>query len=63
MIEGNVKFNLGDIVYHRIGDNKGIVTGIVFRPGSVMYLITWQNLDEKWHHDIEFSTDQILKSE
>lgn len=61
MSEDAVKYNFGDTVAHRTNeDDIGIVTGIVYRPnGGVQYLVTWQNLEEQRHYDIELCEPKL----
>lgn len=54
----SVKFNLGDVVYLKIrNDRPGMVTGIMFRPAGVSYYVEWGS-GETSHFDIEL-TKQI----
>lgn len=55
-------FHLGQTVYHRLaGEDRepGIVTGIMIRPGSVSYLVTWPNRVEQSHYAMELSTEFV----
>jgi heat shock protein HspQ len=54
------KFNLGDIVYHRVSEEKGIVTGIMYRPHGVVYYVTWDHNSEGAAWDVELSSEKIL---
>jgi hypothetical protein len=57
----SVKFKLGQTVYFVAGEQRGILTGIVFRPSHVMYLVTWGNdLSERWHNECELSAEQSV---
>lgn len=54
-----VKFQLGDIVYLKIRpDDAGMVTGIMFRPGIVIYKVTWSFAGECDHYDLELTTEK-----
>ena len=60
----SVKFNHGDVVYLKIcPDEAGMVTGILFRPSSVTYYVTWGSGNEYTHYDIELTKDKIFASE
>lgn len=50
-------FNLGDIVYMVVDqEGPGMVTGIVFRPHGITYLVTWGDSHETSHYDIELTS-------
>lgn len=54
-----VKFSIGQRVYHLCAkENVGIVTGILFRPHGVIYLVTWSDVTERYHFEIELSAEQ-----
>lgn len=57
-------YDIGDIVYHRLQpEAKGMVTGILFRPGRHFYLVTWDSLDEKEAYDVELSDERCFGEE
>jgi len=60
MITDGVKFNLGETVYLMLDrDKSGMITGITFRPSSVMYLVAWtHDFSERSHFDIELTTEK-----
>jgi hypothetical protein len=57
----NFDFKLGDIVYHRMNDdkNKGMITAINFRMTGVLYEVTWGSNNSSWHYQMEL-TDEYL---
>jgi hypothetical protein len=58
-----VKFAIGELVYLKIlPDDPGIVTGILFRPHSQLYFITWGDLNETTHYDIELTTKKLFEA-
>lgn len=54
-----VKFNLGDTVYLKLNPSEPcMVTGILFRPGHIIYKLTWKNASETNHYDMELTTEK-----
>lgn len=51
------KYNLGQTIFLRHGDEKGIVTGVTFIPGSCLYTITWADGSSGDHFVIELTDD------
>jgi hypothetical protein len=53
-------FNLGEIVYLRVSSrSKGIINGFTIREGLVpMYLVQWDDFDEKTHTATELTTEK-----
>lgn len=60
MMKDVVKFQIGQTVYHKLNsEHPGIVTGILFRPSSVIYIITWGcDKNEKYHYDVEITEEK-----
>ena len=57
----SVKFNHGDIVYLKVNpDEAGMITGILFRPHSITYFITWGNANETTHYDVELTKEKAF---
>ena len=55
----SVKFNMGETGYLRTnGDGMGIITGLLFRPNSVEYYVSWGDCTETKHYDIELSLER-----
>jgi len=52
------EYQLGQIVYLKVGDMKGIVTGILQRPGAIIYVIGWSDGTEGWHYEMELSESE-----
>lgn len=57
MTRETVKFKLGDIVYRKVDpEDKGMITGIIFRPTGVLYGVSWKDGEETTCYDIELTT-------
>jgi hypothetical protein len=55
----SVKFELEEIVFLRIDEeSKGIVTGIIFRPTGIMYMVTWGISNEQHHYEGELTREK-----
>jgi hypothetical protein len=50
-----VLFQLGQTVYHKADQKKGIITGIVFRSIGIVYIVTWAGQEDKYHYEIELT--------
>ncbi len=53
-------FAFGDVVYHRVREDKvaGIITGFHIRPTSIVIAVTWgDNLAETMHYFHELTTE------
>ena len=60
----SVKFNHGDVVYLKVKpDEAGMVTGILFRPQSICYYVTWGNSSETTHYDVELTKEKAFVNE
>jgi hypothetical protein len=52
-------FQIGQIVYHKVSlsdegrPDRGIVTGVLVRPTSIMFYVTWTSHRETLHYDLE----------
>lgn len=57
-----LKFSLGDTVYHKVAEDHGMVTGILFRPIGVIYKVTWPSGAEVDHYEMELSTERIFSN-
>ena len=55
-----LKFEFGETVFHKVDpDNPGMITGVSIRPGGVTWCVTWSDdLEEKWHYEIELTTEK-----
>lgn len=51
------KHQIGDRVGHILDpEQKGMITGILFRKNSFSYLVTWKDkLEEKYHFECELT--------
>lgn len=52
-------FEIGDIVFLRVYNepNRGMVTGIMIRETTSIYMITWGDGNEKFHSHLELSRE------
>ena len=58
----SVKFSIGETVYHRASaEEKGIVTGILFRPTGVCYYVTWKDRTESASYEIELNKEKSYR--
>ncbi len=55
------QYAIADIVYLRVRSERirGMVTGIVARPCSVLFYVTWGNGTETAHYEIELSSEYV----
>ena len=54
------KFKMGQRVYSVLNaEARGIVTGLLYRPTTVLYLVTWSDMREMEHSDIELSEEPV----
>lgn len=59
-----IKFHLGDTVYLAVNaEQKGMVTGIVFRPMGCAYYVTFADGQERTHYEIELTTEKAYYQE
>ena len=54
-----VAYDFGDLVYLKVREERfaGMVTGIMLRPGSVAYCVTWANGSETFHFAFELTAE------
>jgi hypothetical protein len=59
MNEG-IRFHLGQVVYSALDDeDRGLVTGILFRPAGHVYYVTWgATKQENLHYDFELKAER-----
>lgn len=56
-----VNFRLGEIVYFKVDDDKkGVVTGILYRPDGVAYMVTWNDCNEQAHFACELTIEKTF---
>lgn len=61
MSSDSVNFQLGEIVYFKVDDEKkGVITGIVYRPDGVAYMVTWNDCNEQTHFSCELTTEKAF---
>lgn len=57
-------FTLGQIVYqHAAPEEGGMVTGILYRPGAVIYMVSWavgHCADETQHWECELTGEKAF---
>lgn len=52
-----VKFKIGQKIYSPLDSSKcGIITGIVFRPNTIRYMVMWSDEGEVEVWEIELTT-------
>jgi hypothetical protein len=54
-------YKIGQVVYHRLAEERrrGFVKGITVTPEGVHYWVTWPDLSESKHYDIELSAEYV----
>lgn len=59
-----LSFAMSQIVYLKIDpEEKGMVTGILFRPGGCSYAVTWaSSIEESFHYEMELVADKAFAS-
>ncbi len=67
-ITDTVKFNLGDVVSLKLGDDSGMITSITFRlDGGTLFSVSWADRTESAHYanelTLESAADEDLKKE
>ena len=48
-------FHLGDRVFLKVGEERGMVVGIYYAPGSIRYEVTWSDASTCLHYEMEIS--------
>ncbi len=58
---GRVQYWLGTTVYHRLADERrrGLVTGVTYTPEGYYYWVTWPDLNETKHYEMELAAEYI----
>lgn len=57
------KFPIGTKVYHTLdAEGRGMVTGILLRPGSHIYYVTWADRQETPHYEDELTTEKSFQT-
>lgn len=52
-------FKIGETVYFPANsDKKDIVSGVLFRANGIQYAVTWCDLTERWHSEVEISREK-----
>lgn len=54
----SLKFNIGDMVYHRTEDQPGVVIGVMYRPGTMLYQVMWQGRMVEDHYECELTSER-----
>lgn len=63
-VELKPEFQLGECVFSAVApDERGLVTGIILRPGYVIYLIAWagSHSNEDQHTALELSREPLYQ--
>ena len=52
---------IGATVYHRLVDEKraGLITGVTFTPEGHYYWVTWPDLSEAKHYEMELTSEYV----
>ena len=52
-------YQIGQTIYHRADDeSRGIITGIIIRPGHFLYSVVWSDREEMQHYEMELSDER-----
>lgn len=54
-----LKYSIGEVVYLKINpdpEERGLITGIVFRPNSFMYLVSFKE-EERGCYELELTSE------
>lgn len=56
-----VKFDIGDIVYLKLREDKykGILGGFDVRPTGNTYFVAWEDGSNSYHYDMELTSEFI----
>lgn len=54
------EFNIGTIVYLRVGDHTGVVTQLQYFPGGISYYVRWDSNEEDVHFECELTAEKPL---
>jgi len=49
---------LGNKVYLKHGDSVGVVTGITYVPGAIIYSVSWDDASQGTHYELELSSQR-----
>jgi uncharacterized protein YodC (DUF2158 family) len=52
-------FKCGDVVYHKAGGERGVVTGVMYRDCGFTYEVTWPNRIVEFHTACELSRKKV----
>lgn len=53
------RYRFGDMVWHRTsGDDAGIVVGLLYRPGTMLYEVTWAGRATDHHFECELTSER-----
>jgi hypothetical protein len=51
-------YNLGDTIYHKTSEDMGIIIGIIYRPGTMLYQVVWEGLSTEDHYECELTLEK-----
>jgi hypothetical protein len=51
---------LGNKVYLKHGDCSGIIVGITYMPGCLMYSVSWHDATQGTHYEMELSSQKEI---
>jgi hypothetical protein len=53
------RFGFGSLVYHKTsGENAGVVTGMLYRPGGLRYEVVWAGRETDLHLECELTAER-----
>ena len=55
-------YKIGQTVYMKVGDQIGLVTGILLEPGAEKYRVSWDDASEGYHYEFELTENKEFKT-
>jgi hypothetical protein len=54
-------YELGETVFLKVRAERcaGMITGIIVRQSGLVYAVTWQDGNEKWHYGLELTSEFV----
>lgn len=59
--EFSASHDIGDIVYHKLTNDPGIIVGYLIEPRSVMYKVVWGIAGETLSYAIELQKEKPIE--
>lgn len=54
-------YDIGDIVYHKLTNDPGLIVGYVIEPRSIMYKVVWGHLGETLNYGLELQREKEVE--